>query len=628
MKIDNVSAISFDVFDTLIKRMTYSPKEVFDYVESELNVLFNCKTNFSSKRRDAKEKAYSKNRYYSLDDVYNEIDMSDSQKIVAIQLEKEIEIKLCYPNKTVRSLFDFCKQQKKRVFLISDMYLDRDTIEKMLTKCGIFGYEKLYISQEIKKEKMRGELFEFFLKENAFKRNKVIHIGDNNKSDILSAISHGIYARKVKETFNMLCYKNNSELKKDQKKEYIKLLRLLEANKPEEINEWQSIGYECLGPLLWGFSNWLAKKLSEEEIENVYFLAREGDIFKKAFELLHENQFNCYYLYVSRKSLIVPSFTTCKNVEEIIEKLSFPKNITVRQFYEAVGIDYSLAEKGIKKVGLDIDSRIDGWNIKSNNALVESFNYIWEEAMAIYARQNELLNKYLDQNHFWGKVAIVDIGWNGTMQSALSQICQRRENVSIYGYYLGLNKDNKLKDLDKADGYVYNPKTNVDFQYYLRGMSGPLEMMTTAKHGTTLKYDEKNKEIVPVLDKSEYFDETKKVEAEAITQMQDGGLFFVSEILKYTYYARSNINGRVAIHNFYQFGKNPKAIHRKMFYGLKEYDGTVGFVMLNPNAKGMKGENSLISGFWNSSWKIGYMKDKLILPLPYHKIYMWVKKRK
>ena len=80
--------------------------------------------------------------------------------------------------------------------------------------------------------------------------------------------------------------------------------------------------------------------------------------------------------------------------------------------------------------------------------------------------------------------------------------------------------------------------------------------------------------------------------------------------------------------NFYQFGKVPIQKHRKMFYGMKEYDGSVGLMMLNPNTKGLSGKGSVLEGFWNSSWKIGYMKDKVHLPLPYHRIYMLMRKRK
>ncbi len=623
----NYTAVSFDIFDTLIKRMVTSPIEVFHLVEKALDNTFGIETHFYEKRIDAKNYTKNKNRYYCIDDIYAAIDLSQEQKKVAIRIEKETEIEICYPNKEIVDFFNRCKKQDKKIYLISDMYLDRKTIEAMLEKCGISGYLKMYISHEINKEKNGGDLFAFYLKENNLKASSVLHIGDNSKVDIISAKLCGMHTKKVRETFNAITYRKSEDLNKKEKCEFRGLLRLLEAHKSGIGNEWQSIGYECLGPLFWGFSNWLAKKLKDDKIDNVFFLSREGEILQKAFEALHRNEFACHYLYVSRRSLRTPSYAKCKSFDEIVKDISLPKSLTVKQFYDAIGIDYSVAENGVKAAGLTKDTILNGWEVDSNVALSQSFNYIKDKAFEIYSKQYSLINKYLNQNNFIGKVAIVDIGWNGTMQRALEDLCNQSRKVEIHGYYFGINEKKQLAN-SFTNGYIYDSNKNIEFQYYLMGMSGPLEMMMTAQHGTTLGYYDNRGNVFPILAKSEYFEDEKKIEAEPILEMQFGALHFVYKVSQNKFIAKKNIDGRIAIQNFYQFGKDPVSKHMKMFYGLKEYDGSVSSVMLDPNTKGLIGKHSVIKGFWQSSWKIAYLKDKIHVPLPYHKIYFWMRRKK
>ena len=62
-----------------------------------------------------------------------------------------------------------------------------------------------------------------------------------------------------------------------------------------------------------------------------------------------------------------------------------------------------------------------------------------------------------------------------------------------------------------------------------------------------------------------------------------------------------------------------------MFYGMNEYDSKVEMNMLTKEFKGIK---ECIRGFWKSSWKIAYMKEKIKLNLPYDKIYRMIRKRR
>lgn len=622
--VSEYSVVTFDIFDTLIKRRCAEPKDVFELVENRLELKYGKTFNFVDERLRAKQRIKKHNKYYNLEDVYRIIELPNDVAETAKKYERLVEIDIAYSNSNVVNLYKKALHENKTIFLISDMYLDRDTIEKILKKCEIFGYERIYISQEEKKDKVSGRLFQKVLMDYNLKPYEVIHIGDNNKGDFLRPRLMGFKTIKIETGYVDIEYNNAHGLKKEYLKQYRLTQNLLQEHWNDNSNEWQKIGYECLGPLMWGFSNWLASQLQERKIKKVFFLAREGDILKKAFEKLYTNDYVLNYLYVSRKSIMVPSFAQKKSFKQITSKISFPKYVSFVEFLDYIGLSYKDVSEQARKHGFNEKTNIEGWKIENNESLEAFFNDVESVAHDTYKKQECLFNRYLDANDFNGNVAIVDIGWNGTMQSALEDLCKNR-NVTINGFYFGVNSKNKLSPNSKAYGYIYDQKRNSDYQYYIMGMSGPLEMMTTAKHGTTTGYMDFRGKVEPILGDSEYFSSKYRRETCAIEEMQNGAFNFMNAICKDKYYARMIIDGIVAFQNFYIFGKSPLKKHINMFYGMKEYDSKVEMTMLTKDFKGIK---ECIRGFWKSSWKIAYMKEKIKLNLPYDKIYKMIRKRR
>jgi len=444
---------------------------------------------------------------------------------------------------------------------------------------------------------------------------------------MISAKLCGIHTMLIGTKVKNLDYNSKTGLSDKEKGEYALIQANIRVNIGNIYNAWERIGYECLGAVLWGFSNWLAHDLQQNGITKIFFLAREGEILKKTFELLYPNIFECHYLYVSRRSLAVPSFYGAASFEDVVERISFPKNITVSNFLNYIGLEDNDVMPEIIKSGLEATERISGWNVSENEKVKNLYGLIKGKAEKVFEEQNNYIQRYFNQENFNGRIAIVDIGWNCTMQSAIERLVVDR-NTKIKGYYLGVNEKNKLQSKSSATGYIYEPGRNMEYQYYIMGMSGPLEMMTTAHHGTTLAYKEEGGNVIPVLGESEYFGSVQRPEAKPINLMQRGALQFIKQMKNCPSLLQWDVSGKAAFHNFYLFGKQPLLKHRRMFYGMKEYDSAIELTMLDPNAHGLVGKNSIINGFWNSSWKIGYMKDKFKIPLPYDRIYKIMRERK
>ena len=91
----------------------------------------------------------------------------------------------------------------------------------ILKKCEIFGYERIYISQEEKKDKVSGRLFQKVLMDYNLKPYEVIHIGDNIKGDFLRPRLMGFKTIKIETGYVDIEYNNAHGLKKEYLKQNV-----------------------------------------------------------------------------------------------------------------------------------------------------------------------------------------------------------------------------------------------------------------------------------------------------------------------------------------------------------------------------------------------------------------------
>lgn len=289
-KINKKEYVSFDIFDTLIKRDVKKPTEVFDIIEQNYGIH-----DFYKRRIEAEKRARKCKVDTTIDeiyDIYNSLYLNNINEIEKIKnIEKKVEFELCVQNKLLKKVYDFCIENNKKVYLISDMYLSSEILKEILEKNGYSKYEKLYVSCEYDRTKANGELYKYVIKELDIHTNKLIHIGNDIKTDYMMALKNKISAVKVKTK----TYTGNSLLDV-----------FLSNHKSNSSNFYYDFGYSNFGPLLYGFCLWLKENVKKNDIDNIYFLARDGYIIKKAYEKIFGEQDNIYYLEASRRSLRVP----------------------------------------------------------------------------------------------------------------------------------------------------------------------------------------------------------------------------------------------------------------------------------------------------------------------------------
>ena len=141
---------SFDIFDTLITRKTYSPYGIFSIMKDKLirlqkdsmNMSANeWVPNFDSLRISAEQSirtvfSYQNKEDVTLSDIYRELsniicdDTLDLEWLKQLEIETELEniVPIYSGIETVKKLY----HDGKKVVLISDMYLSSDVIRQML----------------------------------------------------------------------------------------------------------------------------------------------------------------------------------------------------------------------------------------------------------------------------------------------------------------------------------------------------------------------------------------------------------------------------------------------------------------------------------------------------------------
>ena len=204
--IDRAQTISFDVFDTLLTRITPDPDDVFRLVEKQLDASAGRATRFMALRKEAEHRARKKSpRDPDCDRIYGEISKGDlSPQLVeeARRIELEVESAVLRPRARVMDAYRHAVNAGKRVILTSDFYLGRAKLESLLEEKGVRGHHAMYLSCDVGVRKDTGALWELLIDKEQAKTERFLHIGDNEHSDVQMPSDRGI------RTFHVLSPRN------------------------------------------------------------------------------------------------------------------------------------------------------------------------------------------------------------------------------------------------------------------------------------------------------------------------------------------------------------------------------------------------------------------------------------
>ncbi|MBS4763581.1 MAG: HAD-IA family hydrolase [Brachyspira sp.] len=297
--------ISFDIFDTLLIRPYIKPTDLFLHIEK----LYKIK-GFHKNRIMAEKLARGKYIDYediTLNQIYEEID--DKYKLFK-EIEIELEERILTIHKENKEIYDYALSLGKKIIIVSDMYLPKEVIEKILIKNNYTNYYKLYLSSDLMLTKASANLYKYIINDLRVKPSTIMHLGDNYHSDFENARLYGIDAFFIEKIIDIFLKSNiraEKLLHKDKNNIGVSIMFGLSAlscfnknDKNKENNYRRNFGFIYGGPAVFSYMNWLKKQIIKENIKEVLFVARDGYSLKKVFDIIKPEYIKTHYIYAPR----------------------------------------------------------------------------------------------------------------------------------------------------------------------------------------------------------------------------------------------------------------------------------------------------------------------------------------
>jgi HAD superfamily hydrolase (TIGR01549 family) len=627
-KIDNAEIISFDVFDTLIRRNFLVPSDVFRYMQLVLTTENpSLSVDFCARRIEAERLARQRQaNEISLLHIYNEFcDLSEDDRRYLASLEINVELEVCTVNNDFFPIYEYCLKANKRIIIVSDMYMSSDTIRSILLKNLIKGFSEVFVSCEIGSSKASGGLFEYLARKFQIPSKKILHIGDNLRADYIMPLLHGFSAFHFPKKLANLDYDSLNQRTGLIDESF--MLSFVNNRLPLIKCPNERIGYEVFGPLLFAFSVWLHNELIADGTKKVFFLARDGRMLMRAYELMYgSNTEALNYLYVSRRSVFIPLLATRTSLEEFVKLLSVRKAESLIGVLDSIGISESEAKDALVNHGFKGDELF--FNVIKQPRFSGFWDEMYPSIQEKARRQRVALLRYLGQNDFVGDVAVVDIGYRGTIQNSLESILRtEKRDTRLKGYYIGLNTRSLsyIREGLSAKGFLFDPRSAIPSEYemQIKTFVGLFESFFLAHEGSVLGYADNEGVITPVLLKHE----CDEVQASVFHSIQEGSLKFIRDFNTERTSRAIAISPELSFRAFSRLGLYPSKCDLTLFGLLPFYDTELmpliykfSFIrlLISPKIE--------IKKLINSPWKSGQMKRLFKLALPYYKGLSIIKK--
>lgn len=402
--------ISFDVFDTLLFRPFSNPSDLFMIVGERLDIM-----DFAEIRIQAEEAARRKNqllrgnREVTLKEIYELVAQETGiDPKAGADLELSLECELCYPNPYIQEVFYILAAQGKTLVALSDMYLPRELLTRLLSANGYEDFDRVIVSCDYNCSKRNGGLYEV-LKEQC--PGKLVHIGDNRLSDVERAREKGLDTRfyqNVNEAGNIFRARDMSRLIGSA---YRGIVNAKLHSGARQYSPYYEVGFVYTGIYVMGFCQWICRYIKEHKIDKVLFLAREGDLYQKVFHSMYPEIPTEYVLW-SRIGV----------VKTIVGKNRHPYLLQIIH-HKANALYKSKIGTLFDRTGIgELKKYLPEYRIKKEEFLTPENEKVirqllvdhWEELEDCYVRDQELIRQYLTRKTGSARsVAVVDVGWSG-----------------------------------------------------------------------------------------------------------------------------------------------------------------------------------------------------------------------
>lgn len=450
--IDVFKVVSFDVFDTLIFRLTSHPEDIFSIIGSQLQIKDFTKLRTKGQQEISRKLLDSRTAPHAdIDQIYEYLSEKypqyDWEK--AKELELQLELAAAIRNQEMYEVYQYALDKGKRVIAVSDMYLRGKQIERLLQKCGFKDFHKVYSSADLKKTKYEKTIFPAVAELEQAAGNEILHIGDSRRADVQNAEACGWSAIWYNRTDNQKSEINNAS----------NMFSGLAGKIQQNPDFWYRLGGEIAGPLYLNLYRWVFQQKKKYGNAKIYMLARDG--FNLYQICRNAGRTDVEYLETSRRALLLAGIT---RLDEEAMRLLPPYAIgqTLEEILDYLGVKevcLNYGEAGFKSLQDLIRTDADKDKVKRLFKINEA---AFLEYCAIERKEAE---KYFGKKCLFEDDALIfDCGWNGSSQYLLKRF------LDAVGYqgkirflYVGImNTEKSRRQLNGMlyDTYLFGPEKN------------------------------------------------------------------------------------------------------------------------------------------------------------------------
>lgn len=607
VKDPKISVVSFDIFDTLVQRVLERPVDVFTLMESFVGELTSGRVQSFGKTRYLAEKM-ARTRKTSLNPESNEVtleeiyevfvssgDMSIEQARAAMDEELRLERKFLIRKEDGINLLNAAKAAGKRVVIISDMYLPKEFLTSMLSGLGVSGYDDFYVSRDYDVRKHDGRLFDVVAQDLGIESGPAwLHIGDNQVSDIDMAKVRGISTMKVvRGPENLMRSKKYADL-------YLKtrgertiwdsiqlglIAKEFHADTAGKVyldthfsGSPYQLGYAGMGPLLSGFAIWLARKALADGVSDLYFLARDGDVMKRVFDVIAPSiapSIKTHYIYSSRRAAQVAGIDSAEAIMRMCATQFHGADLGTF-LYEKFGLASSAVDANVLAAhGFALSDRI-----VRQDLMGRVLDLCLDLSEAIFAQSKCERDNYLSYLRAHGVdsakvIGLVDIGYAGSMQQSLSQMLGRS---NIHGYYfMSFSKASAVSAAgNPVRGFFGDFIEKQTSKHPIASLGLCFEMLFTNCDGSLVRFDAdpKTGRVTPVFDNAAI--ELKR--RTLLPVVQTGAVAFAADVTRYfgNHLSVIEFDPQSTLRVFVDFLEHPGGRDAEMLEGWKFEDSFSG----------------------------------------------------
>jgi FMN phosphatase YigB (HAD superfamily) len=489
--------VSFDLFDTLLIRRVHDPdllKAPVARLIAEKAAARGIKLSWQwvQKRRDAIEARHRAEAGRDFPDheacyprfmgeLLNEIfgDAALLPEITAYELLMENQ--MLVPRAALVDWLRELADGGRKIFVISDVYLPSEHLKTLIAHAGFADcVEAVISSADTCLAKASGAAWPMLAKKFHLRPERWLHIGDNPISDGLRPSEFGIEALVLRDQVEKFRkgivrrYWNYGQGRPFWRGRALQQMMLpLEAENcphPPLFNE----GYNFFAPLIGGFLQQVAERCRELGIRRIFFLSREGFLFQRFWQNMRPALYpngvapEAKYLYVSRMALAGAACGREGLKRSNLDIAFLPVgNRDFRDVCRIFSLRIAPLTPHLARHGLTPESCLspkhDGYLPEHQINLSELLDDddFQEEVRRQSAAANLALNRYLDEMGFFAdrRVALVDIGWLGTIQRYLYDAVRHRPDCpSCFGFLFGATRGVEYPTTpeNQIEGVIYD----------------------------------------------------------------------------------------------------------------------------------------------------------------------------